>query len=168
MSSLDKSSQRRFFSFYTHAVARLLILHNWNVNWTRSAIFSASLSEPNSRLTAHLELRNSTADSESESYITTDGQSASLSWNKAPIWGLRPDFYYCQIVAVCCCGALSLTRARFCRVQFMFTGPLLRNELHNPVLLLTCFLWALPSNGRCFQSHCLATGLYATVWIQYV
>jgi hypothetical protein len=33
------------------------------------------------------------------SYITTDGQSASLSWNKAPIWGLRPDFYYCQTVA---------------------------------------------------------------------
>jgi hypothetical protein len=25
------------------------------------------------------------AESESESYITTDGQSASLSWNKAPI-----------------------------------------------------------------------------------
>jgi hypothetical protein len=32
---------------------------------------------------------------ESESY----GQSASLSWNKAPIWGLRSDFYYCQTVA---------------------------------------------------------------------
>jgi hypothetical protein len=31
---------------------------------------------------------------ESESYITIDGQSASLSSNKAPIWGLRPDFYY--------------------------------------------------------------------------
>jgi hypothetical protein len=29
--------------------------------------------------------------SQSQSYITTDGQSASLSWNKAPIWGLRPD-----------------------------------------------------------------------------
>jgi hypothetical protein len=28
-----------------------------------------------------------------------DGQSASLSWNKAAIWGLRPDFYYCQTVA---------------------------------------------------------------------
>jgi hypothetical protein len=26
-------------------------------------------------------------------------QSASLSWNKAPIWGLRPEFYYCQTVA---------------------------------------------------------------------
>jgi hypothetical protein len=30
----------------------------------------------------------------SESYVTTDGQSASLSWYKAPIRGLRPDFYY--------------------------------------------------------------------------
>jgi hypothetical protein len=28
----------------------------------------------------------------SESYITTDSQSASLSWNKAPTWGLQPDF----------------------------------------------------------------------------
>jgi hypothetical protein len=26
--------------------------------------------------------------------FTTDGQPASLSWNKAHIWGLRPDFYY--------------------------------------------------------------------------
>jgi hypothetical protein len=22
-----------------------------------------------------------------------------MSWNKAPIWGLRPDFFYCQIIA---------------------------------------------------------------------
>jgi hypothetical protein len=28
-----------------------------------------------------------------ESYITTDGQSVSLSWGQAPIWGPRPDFY---------------------------------------------------------------------------
>jgi hypothetical protein len=34
-----------------------------------------------------------------ESYVTTDGSSASLSWNKAPVWGLRPDFYYRQTVA---------------------------------------------------------------------
>jgi hypothetical protein len=32
-------------------------------------------------------------ESESESYVMTDSQSASLSWNKAPIWGLRPDIY---------------------------------------------------------------------------
>jgi hypothetical protein len=37
--------------------------------------------------------------SESESYVMTGGQSAGLSWNKAPIWGLRPDFYYCQTFA---------------------------------------------------------------------
>jgi hypothetical protein len=34
-----------------------------------------------------------------KSYITTDAQSASLSCNKAPIWDLRPDFYYCRTVA---------------------------------------------------------------------
>jgi hypothetical protein len=46
--------------------------------------------------------------SESESYVTTDGQSASLSWNKAPIWGLRPDFHYSETVAdVLMWGALS-------------------------------------------------------------
>jgi hypothetical protein len=45
---------------------------------------------------------------ESESYVTTDGQSAGLSWNKAPIWGLRPDLYYCQTVAdLLMWGALS-------------------------------------------------------------
>jgi hypothetical protein len=36
---------------------------------------------------------------ESESYLTTNGQSASLSLSKAPIWGLRPEFYYCRTVA---------------------------------------------------------------------
>jgi hypothetical protein len=38
----------------------------------------------------------------------TDGQSAGLSWNKSPIWGLRPDFYYCQTIAgLLMWGALS-------------------------------------------------------------
>jgi hypothetical protein len=45
---------------------------------------------------------------ESESYVTTDGQSASLSWNKAPFWGLRPDLDYSQTVArLLIWGALS-------------------------------------------------------------
>jgi hypothetical protein len=30
----------------------------------------------------------------SRSHVTMDVQSDSLSWNKAHIWGLRPDFYY--------------------------------------------------------------------------
>jgi hypothetical protein len=45
---------------------------------------------------------------ESESYVTTDGQPASLSWNKAPIWGLRPDLDYClTVVGLLIWGALS-------------------------------------------------------------
>jgi hypothetical protein len=49
-----------------------------------------------------------TTESESESYVTTDGQSASLSWNKPPIWGLRPDLDYCLTVAgLLMWGALS-------------------------------------------------------------
>jgi hypothetical protein len=36
--------------------------------------------------------------SQSQSYVNTDGQSASLSWNKEPIWGLRSDIYYCLTV----------------------------------------------------------------------
>jgi hypothetical protein len=39
------------------------------------------------------------SESQSQSYVTNDGQSASLSWNKAPIWGLRPDLYFCMTVA---------------------------------------------------------------------
>jgi hypothetical protein len=41
-------------------------------------------------------------------YVTTDGQSASLPWNKAPIWDLRADLYYCQTIAgLLMAGALS-------------------------------------------------------------
>jgi hypothetical protein len=46
--------------------------------------------------------------SQNQSYVTTDGQSASLSWNKAPIWGVNPDFCYYQTVAgLLMWGALS-------------------------------------------------------------
>jgi hypothetical protein len=48
-----------------------------------------------------------------KSYVRTDCQLASLSWNKAPICGLRKDFYYCQTVA----GLL--TRGRVCRLQLL-------------------------------------------------
>jgi hypothetical protein len=59
-------------------------------------------------------------ESESESYITTDGQSASLSWNKAPVWGLRPYFCHCQTVAgLLMWSAFSLTRGRVCRLQLL-------------------------------------------------
>jgi hypothetical protein len=44
-------------------------------------------------------LRMNESVSLSQSQITTDGRSASLSWNIAPICGLRPDSYYCQTLA---------------------------------------------------------------------
>jgi hypothetical protein len=52
---------------------------------------------------------------QSQSYDTTDGQSASLSWNKAPIWILRPDFYYCQTIA----GFVDMGRP-LCLVQYIY------------------------------------------------
>jgi hypothetical protein len=65
-------------------------------------------------------LHTGTFSSESESsYVTTDGQSASLSWNKACIWGLWPDFYYWGFL----CGAHSLTRGRVCRLYFCRPSP---------------------------------------------
>jgi hypothetical protein len=43
---------------------------------------------------------------ESESCVTNDGQSASLCWNKTPIWGLQPDSTVSQLRG-CWCGTLS-------------------------------------------------------------
>jgi hypothetical protein len=51
----------------------------------------------------------------------------------------------------------------------VFTAPLHgidrgSDKIENTVLLLSraCMLRALPCNGRCLPSHCLAAGLYAT------
>jgi hypothetical protein len=55
---------------------------------------------------------------EYESYITTDSQSPSLSWNKAPIWGLRPDFCFCQ-AAACLLIWGFLTRGRVYHLQLL-------------------------------------------------
>jgi hypothetical protein len=65
--------------------------------------------------------------SESESYVTTDGQSASLSWYKAPLWSPRSDFYYCQTVPdLLMSGALSDERTG---VSFtMAAGPCQRSH----------------------------------------
>jgi hypothetical protein len=47
----------------------------------------------------------------SPSYVTTDIQSASLSRRQAPIWGPRPDFFYCQTIAgLLMWGAFSVER----------------------------------------------------------
>jgi hypothetical protein len=45
--------------------------------------------------------------SQSQSYVTTDGQSASLLWYKAHIWGFGPDLYYSQTLESLLWSALS-------------------------------------------------------------
>jgi hypothetical protein len=55
----------------------------------------------------------------SQSYITTDGQSASLSWNKHPSETYDQIFITVRQLLVCLCGALSLTRGRVCRLQLL-------------------------------------------------
>jgi hypothetical protein len=45
--------------------------------------------------------------SRSQSYVTTDSQSASLSWCQAPIWDLRPDFFCLTVASLLMWGAFS-------------------------------------------------------------
>jgi hypothetical protein len=67
----------------------------------------AGIHWPSLALTSHKLLLTAI---EPESYIMTDGQSASLSWNKAPAWGLWPDFYYYKTAARLLMGGHSLWR----------------------------------------------------------
>jgi hypothetical protein len=54
---------------------------------------------------------------ESESYVTTDVQTASLSWNKAPSESYDHIFIIVWQLRVCWFRAPSLTRGRVCRLQ---------------------------------------------------
>jgi hypothetical protein len=56
---------------------------------------------------------------QSQSYITTDGQPASLSRNKAPIWAYDQILIIVWQLRVCGVGAPSLTRGRVCRLQLL-------------------------------------------------
>jgi hypothetical protein len=68
--------------------------------------------------------------------ITTCGQSASLSWYQAPIWGLWPDFYYYQTIAGFWYGAPTLTRGRVC---------LLQCAMYNIEYILLSQIWDSPN-----------------------
>jgi hypothetical protein len=70
--------------------------------------------------------------------------SASPSWRKAPIWGLRPDLYCCWTVAGLWTGIWiqfsykhsAQTPRKTAIIVDVFTVPLLRNGLHNTIFLL--------------------------------
>jgi hypothetical protein len=102
--------------------------------------------------------------SESESYVTTDGQSASLSWNKAPFWGLRPDLNYCLTVAgLLIWGALSDCQSHiatdgqsvsksWCRAPPGAHGQILITLWQLRSCFVGCPLW--PEDGSVFCICC--------------
>jgi hypothetical protein len=97
---------------------------------------------------------------QSQSYVTTDGQPATLSWNKAPIWGLRPGRYYCMtVVGLLMWGALSDERtgllfarvtvsSKVCCQYVQFTSYMLLN-----VYTYTRPLWVQAPYSRSCHSH---------------
>jgi hypothetical protein len=94
--------------------------------------------------------------SQSQSYITTDGQPASLSWCQKPIWEPRPIFPLLSLITfrqlrVCWCRSPSLTRSRVCSFQFLLSiasSAFLRFEFHGTQqhILLPLFL-RIPQAG---------------------
>jgi hypothetical protein len=73
-------------------------------------------------VTKHTEFYLGVPISRSRSYFTTDGQSISMSWYRAPLRDLRPDITSCRKAALwklrsSFCGAASLTRWRVCNLQ---------------------------------------------------
>jgi hypothetical protein len=81
----------------------------------------------------HINLSPFTHSAESDSYVMTDSQLASLSWNKAPIWGLRPNLYYCLTVS----GLLiwdALSDERTGLLFIIVTGPRHRSHFRVRVL----------------------------------
>jgi hypothetical protein len=127
----DTSSSR------AHTVTLRRISRNWTLVDLTIAPSLLSLPcrallicQPSTELTSWIDSKGSC--DKSQSYITTDGHSASLSWNKAPVWGLQPDLYYCETVAgLFVWGALSDERTG---LSFTFAaGPRQRSHFRVPV-----------------------------------
>jgi hypothetical protein len=97
-SSLVVSWQRIYNSLTVTTAHTTSSLHMLTLNWQLNC----------DSLPAELSIQ-------SQGYVTTDGQSVSLSWNEAPIWGLQIFITVSQL-QVCWYGALSLTRERVCRL----------------------------------------------------
>jgi hypothetical protein len=118
----------------------------------------------------------------SQSYFTTGGlPPISSSWRQAPLDSRRAIFLFDWTLAGLNWNVAPIVfkitprqeprrKHSFCCWRGVFTAPLHSNfygkdHRENTVLLLLLpyMLRALPSNGSCLQSHCLATGLYATI-----
>jgi hypothetical protein len=93
-------------------------IFSWKVLWGLAPFSFTFYDWLNSDL-RRLTPTQSQSQSHSQSYVTTDGQSASLSWNKASVWGLRPEFHYCQTIAgLLIWGALSDERMGWLQLHY--------------------------------------------------
>jgi hypothetical protein len=105
--TIHKSSQRPLSPFSAFCVFTSRSL----ATASNSGDSSASRSQV---LSSQPPVHNSPSTQKSQSYVTTDGQSASLLWCQAPIWDLRPDFFFYLIVACFLMwGALSDERTMY-------------------------------------------------------
>jgi hypothetical protein len=73
------------------------------------------------------------------SYITTDGQSASLSWYQDPSGAYDQILFTVRHLRVCRYGAPSLTRGRFCLLQLLLSSPAQSFSGPSPAGLMTTF-----------------------------
>jgi hypothetical protein len=75
----------------------------------------------------------------------TNGQSASLSWCQAPIWGLRPDFRYCQTAAgLLMWGALSIEKTGLSKSSYNWwsvSQSVLVYDLISVIVIQLCVYW---------------------------
>jgi hypothetical protein len=134
---------------FSHSVLLCLSLYSINLHnspRTRSIlVLVLSTAEPSSTLLIWAEL-----------YVTTDGQPASLSWNKPLIWGLWPDLYY-----VCDSYGLVLVGRPLWRqdgsVFYICCWPLPAQSFFgpSPLGLATIFYWvlSLSASGLVLYSH---------------
>jgi hypothetical protein len=90
---------------------------------------------------------------QSQSSITTDGQSASvLVTHHRPATNVSPSFFnYFRQLRICWCGAPSLTRSQVCSFQFLLdiaNAAFLRSEFHGThERMLLSLLFRLPLPG---------------------
>jgi hypothetical protein len=83
----------------------------------------------------------------SQSYVTTDGQLASLSWCQAPSRAQNQIFVTVRQLWVCWCGAPSLTRGWVCHLQLLMvlaSTVILRSESHRTQDYVYCFRFETP------------------------
>jgi hypothetical protein len=81
-------------SVFSYAVTDLVLIYESVTSSTNDL----RITNTEWRLTYEWTLESNQIRSQSQSYITTDGRSASVSWNKSPMWSLQPDLFYCQTV----------------------------------------------------------------------